>query len=246
MSFSYNGVWDETVRTLRANTSLLLAVAGVFLFLPALVVGFLAPPPQAQTVPAMLAHYRENGATLFIGQLVAFVGNLALLILVLDERRPTVGGAIRASLAMLPAYLLVSILSGFMLMAGFFLLIIPFFYLIGRLAATGPVLVAEGRRNPFDIIKRSFEVTKGNGWATVGLILIVFIAFYILMLAVTFVFGSIFIIVDRITGGNVGAFLLLLLSAGIGAAFNVVLMVLVSSVYRRLSGQPGRGPTNGI
>lgn len=246
MSFSYNSVWDETVRTLKANASLLLAVAGAFLFLPALVAGYLAPPPQAQTVQAMVEHYRENALTLFIGQVIAFMGNLVLLILVLDGRRPTVGGAIQASLAMLPAYLLVSILSGFMLMIGFFLLIVPFFYLIGRLSATGPVLVAEGRRNPIDIIKRSFEVTRGNGWATLGLILIVFIAFYILMLAVTFVFGSIFLVIDRSTGGNVGAFLLLLLSAAIGAAFNVVLMVLVASIYRRLSGRSARVPTSGI
>lgn len=246
MSFSYNGAWDDAVRILRTNASLLIAVAGVFLFLPAVVAGYLAPAPQTQTVAAMVEHYRENAWTLFIAQLIALAGNLAILTLVLDERRPTVGSSIRAAFAMLPAYLLLSILSGAMLMIGFFLLIIPFFYLIGRLAATGPVLVVEGRRNPIEVIKRSFQVTKGNGWAVVGLILLVFIAFYTLMLAVTYVFGSIFIIIDRTSGGSVGAFLLLLLSATVGAAFNTVLMVLVAAIYRRLAAQPGRVPTTGI
>lgn len=248
MSFSYSAVWDETVRTLKAHSTLLLAVAGVFLFLPALVAGYAAPPPQAQSVEAMVNHYRENFWVLFGAQLIAFVGNLALLTLVLDDRRPTVGGSIQGALAMLPAYLLVSILSGFMLLIGFFLLIVPFFYLIGRLSAAGPALVAEGRRNPLDIIRRSFEITKGNGWAVVGLVLLVFVAFYVLMLAVTLVFGSILLIVDRSTGGSVGAFLLLVLTSAIGAAFNTVLMVLVASLYRRLTSGAQRAtvPTSGI
>ena len=248
MSFSYSAVWDETVRTLRAHSTLLLAVAGVFLFLPALVAAYLAPAPQTQTLDTMVAHYRENFWLLFGAQLIGFIGNLALLVLVLDERRPTVGRAIIFALAMLPAYLLVSILSGFMLMIGFFLLILPFFYLIGRLAAAGPALVAEGRRNPLDIIRRSFELTKGNGWAVVGLILLVFVAFYVLMLAVTLVFGSILLIVDRSTGSSVGAFLLLVLSSGVGAVFNTVLMVLAASIYRRLSSgaQRSTAPSSGI
>ena len=248
MRFSYSGVWDETVRTLRAHSTLLLAVAGVFLFLPSLVAGYAAPPPQAQSIEAMVGHYRANFGILFGAQLVAFIGNLALLILVLDSRHPTVGGAIQAALMMLPAYLLVSLLSGFMLLIGFFLLILPFFYLIGRLAAVGPALVAEGRRNPLDIIRRSFEITKGNGWAVVGLILLVFVTFYILMLAVTVVFGSILLIIDRSNGGGIGAFLLLILSSAIGAAFNTVLMVLFASIYRRLTdgAQRTAAPTSGI
>lgn len=246
MSFSYNSVWDETVRTLKANASLLIAVAGAFLFLPSLVAGYLAPPPQAQTLETMWQHYRENAWTLFLAQLVAFIGNLALLILVLDARRPTVGRAIQAAFVLLPAYLLVSVLSGFMIIIGFALLIVPGLYLIGRLAATAPALVAEGRRNPIDLVRRSFEITKRNGWAVIGLIFLVFVAFYILMVAVTSVFGSIFSLYDRSNGGHVGAFLLLLLGAAIGAAFNTVLMVLVASIYRRLAGQPGRVPSSGI
>jgi general stress protein CsbA len=271
MSFSYSAVWDETARTLRAHSTLLIAVAGVFLFLPQLIASYVAPPPQEQGVAAITAHYSENFWIIFIAQLIAFVGNLVLLTLVLDERHPTVAGSIRAALAMLPAYLLVTILSAAMLFAGvvlatlplyllapilprimlimaFFLLVLPLFHLMGRLAAAGPVLVAEGRRNPFDIIRRSFEISRRNGWAIVGLILLVGIAFLILMLAVTLVFGSIQLIVDRSTGGSVGAFLLLILNSAVGAIFNIVLMVLFASIYRRLTngGQPAAAPSSGI
>ena len=39
MKFSYSAVWDGTVRIFRGNASLLLAVAGVFLFLPLVIIG---------------------------------------------------------------------------------------------------------------------------------------------------------------------------------------------------------------
>lgn len=271
MTFSYSSIWDETVRTLRAHSTLLIAVAGVFLFLPPLIAGYAAPAPQEQGRAEMMAYYSENFWIILVAQLVAFVGNLVLLTLVLDDRHPTVAGSIRAALSMLPAYLLVTIVSGVMLFAGvvlatlplflfaavlprimlaigFFLLLLPLFHLMGRLVATGPILVAEGRRNPFDIIRRSFELSRGKGWAIVGLILLVVLAFLLLMLAVTLVFGSIQLIVDRTTGGNVGAFLLLVLNSAIGAAFNTVLMVLFASIYRRLTNgvQRAAAPTSGI
>src|SRR6185437_17138364 len=45
MRFSYNQVWEDTLRLLRENAALLAAIAGVFLFLPALLVAVLVPPP---------------------------------------------------------------------------------------------------------------------------------------------------------------------------------------------------------
>jgi hypothetical protein len=249
MSFSYTKVWEETVRTLRANGSLLVAVAGVFIFLPTLVAAYLAPAPQTQTMQAIGDYYSENFGVLLIAQLISFIGNLAVLTLVLDERRPTVGGSIGAAFAMLPAYFLVSLISGLMILGGLLLLIVPGLYLVGRLAATGPALVAEGRRNPFDIIGRSFALTKGRGWAVLGLIALVFIAFWVLTMAVTVVVGSIFLVIDRVSGGGIGAFLVLILTSATTAAFNTVLMVLVASLYRSLVGagtQASVPPTSGI
>ena len=44
----------------------------------------------------------ENWLLLLLGNLTGFVGNLALLILALDDERPTVGGAIKAAFLLLP------------------------------------------------------------------------------------------------------------------------------------------------
>lgn len=238
MSISYSAAWDDMVRTLRANSALLLPVAGVFLFLPTVVASYFAPQPRAGTIEALITHFADNWVLLLVVNLIGFVGNLALLVLALDGRRPTVAAAIRTAFLLLPAYFLVSLLSGFLIFLGLMLFVLPGLYLIGRLAATGPVLVAEGRRNPVDIVKRSFALTKGKGWAVLGLILLLFIAFYVVSLAITFVLGSALLLLDRAGGGGVGAFLLLVLSAAVGAAFNMVLVVLIAALYRRIAAAP--------
>ena len=247
MKFSYSAVWDDAARLLRANASLLLAVAGVFLFLPSVLTGYFAPQPtgsgEGPTLAMLVAHINENWPLLLVVNIVGFVGNLALLILALDDDRPTVGAALKAALLLVPLYFLVSLMSGLVVMAGLFAFIVPGLYLMGRVALTGPVIVAEGRRGPIAVIRRSFAVTKGHGWAMVGLILIVVLTFFIVSLALTTVFGSIFLLFDKAAGGGgVGALLLLILDAAVGTIFNTVLIVLLASLYRRLaSGAPSNG-----
>lgn len=237
MQFSYSAVWDDTVRMLRANASLLLAVAGAFLFLPSVVVGFIAPQPTGQiSMAAMMDYVAANWPLLLLVNLIGITGNLAILTLVLDHGRPTVGAAIRAAFMLLPFYVLASLVSGFLIFIGTLALILPGLYAIGRLAVLAPVMVAEARHQPVDAVRRTFEVSRRRGWAILGLILLVVIAFYIVNVAATTVLGSIFLLIDRAGGGpGVGAFLLLLLESALGAAFSTLLIVLIGSIYRRLT-----------
>jgi hypothetical protein len=247
MKISYSSVWNDTSRMLRANASLVAAIAGAFLFLPALVSGYLAPAPtQAQGNPTaqMMAYYSEHWELLLIVAVIGFVGNLALLILALDDGRPTVGHAIGRAFPLLPSYFLTSVLMFMIVGVGVMALILPGLYLLGRLVLSGPVIVAEGRRNSIDAIRRSFSITKGSGWANTGLILIVTITYLVLNVAATAVFGSIFLLLGRLAGAaDIAAFFLLALQAAIGAAFNVTLVVLLASLYRNLAAARS---TNGI
>jgi hypothetical protein len=239
MKISFSGVWDDTVRLLRANASLFIAIAGVFLFLPSLILGYVAPQPTGGAGgpdgAALANYFAENWKLLLLVNVIGFVGSLTLLILALDQSRPTVGGAIRGALVLLPTYFLTGILSFLLIVIALLAFILPGLYLIGRLATAGPVIVAENRRNPLDAIGRSFAITKGNGWANLGLILIVIITFWVMSLAATVVFGSIFLLLDRTAGiGGVGALLLLILQGIISATFNAVLALLLASLYQRL------------
>jgi hypothetical protein len=236
MKFSYSAVWDDTVGMLKRNGSLLLALAGVFFMLPALLTGYLFPTPanaDADPVGAMFAYYRENWLGLMIGSLVNTIGSAAIYLLLFDRRGGTVGSAIAAALPIVPFYFLMSLLVSLAIGFGFVLLVVPGIYLIGRLATSGTVMVAEGRRNPLNAIGGSWRLTKGKGWAVAGLVLIVGLAGAILSFAITAVLGSIFLLVGGREG--VGGLLVLILNSALTAVLYTVLIVLLAAIYRRLA-----------
>src|SRR5687767_8594467 len=108
MKLSYNGVWDRTLAMLGAHAPLIGAIAGVFIFLPSLLLGYFFPVPRGDSTDPeanveLLSIYLS---TTWYWQLVALVatmvGILAILILVLDHTRPTVGSAIATAVKRLP------------------------------------------------------------------------------------------------------------------------------------------------
>lgn len=237
MKFSYSVVWDDTARMLRGSRALLLAVAGVFFFLPAVVLGYVAPvPANATTLDQLTAYFSDNMWWILLVWTLSFVGSLVMFILVLDERRPTVGGAIAAAFATVGFYFTVSLLAYLLVLVGLFFFIVPGLYLAARFSAVGPVIVAEPRRGIVATLKRSLEVTKGHGWQVLGLLVIVYLLLYVAQLAVTFVFGSVLLLIDKAgeDGPGIGAFLLELLTAAVGAVFSTIVAVLIAAIYRNL------------
>jgi hypothetical protein len=235
MKFSYSAVWDDVVRLARTHGSLIVALAGVFIFLPTLMAGHFLPQPQtedpSQVLPAMTEYMGANWHWLLLENLLNMVGVLAILRLAFPRGASTVGGVIAFAFALLPFYFLSSILAGVIVGIGLLLLIVPGLYLLGRLTPLGPVIVAEERRNPFDAIRRTFEVTKGRGWAVLGMVLVVGIAGLIVMVVVNNLLGLVFVLV---AGDDVGRFLALIVSSATAAAFATVLTLLYAAIYRNL------------
>jgi hypothetical protein len=238
MKLSYNAVWQDTVALLRAHLPLVIAIAGVFLFLPDLLVAHFLPPPEKSgemdaMIAAMSNYLTGNWPWLLLDTLVNMLGTIAILSLIFDREGPTVGGAISGGVQLLPSYFFAFLLSGLILAAGFMALIVPFLYLYGRLMPLAPVLVAEQRRNPVDALRRCFEVTRGNGWALFGLVLVVFVAFAVVTLALAVAFGSLFVL---LLGRDLGGFLLLILTTALSVAFHTLVIILSAAAYRQLSG----------
>ena len=46
MKISYSAVWADTAALLRSHASLIATVAGVFIFLPGLLVAYFLPQPE--------------------------------------------------------------------------------------------------------------------------------------------------------------------------------------------------------
>ncbi len=239
--FSFSRVWADTLKMLGANAGLLTAIAGVFLFLPAVLVAHFVPPPEGGTTPAemielMLSWWQSNAHWMLLSSLVNMVGLIAIYLLLLASPRMTVGGAVAAALPILPFYLVLTLVLNLALAVAFLLLIIPFIYLLGRLSLASPVLVAEMRRAPFSALQRSWELSRGLGWQIALLVLLVYIAALIINLAVSSALG----IVIVLTLGNegVGGLLLAIVGGILSAATTLVATVLLAAIYRSLTSRP--------
>ena len=239
MNFSYNAVWEDIVRLLRQHAPLLTAIAGVFLFLPNLLFTVFMPPPvppqggdPGRALQMVLEFYRQAAPWLLLMGLFTMVGTLAMLRLVF-ARGTTVGGALVHGLILTPFYFLASIICGFMIGFGFLLLLVPGLYLFGRLAPFSAVLVAENRRGPFDVIGRTFELTKGRGWGILGIVFVVAIVAGIAVSVADTLFGLIFVLA---AGQELGRTLTAVVSSALSAALTTLLIMLYAAIYRALAG----------
>jgi len=264
MTFSYSAVWDDTVRLLRDNGRLLAAVAGVFLFLPAVAFAIYLKPPEPQSedpariFAAMQAYWVSALPWLAVQGLIGMIGTVAMTRLVLAPGT-TVGAAIADGVKLLPFYILLTVVVSLLAlvallpallvigaigmaagpgpalvlvsMLGLIAMLIPMLYLAARLIPSIPVMVAEGRRNPVAIVTRSFELTKGKGWAVLGLLIVIVLVGAIVTGVATALAGIVF---HLAAGQEVGALLTAVVSSMLSAAFATLLVMLYAAVYRAL------------
>lgn len=241
--FSQNAVWADTLQLTRAHWAALVAIAGAFNFLPVLLVGYFFPLPEiAATDPNAMAVWRsfirEAALWYVLQSFVVMIGSAAMLRLVF-ARGGTVGGALTFGIMLLPVYSILVVLDGVIVFLGMMLLIVPGLYLWGRLIPAGPAMVAEESRKPIRMIKRSFELTRGNGWQVFGLYVLVLLPGMVLIVAIQQVSGILFILA---VGQELGTLLTEIILALLGAALSTLLTVLSAAIYRALAAPETAGP----
>ena len=236
MRFSYSAIWEDTVRLLRAHASLAVALAGVFLFLPSLLVSYLLPMPQTTDANEMIRQFGEyfsnNAGWIMLSGICGMAGTLSILMLVFRSPGIAVGGAIAAAVALLPFYFVANLIAFIPIMLGVLLFIVPGLYLLGRFLPIAPVMVAEGQRNPLSVAGRSWALTRRRGWAVVGLFLLVFVAGFILSSVVA---GIIVVILRILVSGDLARLLGLIVSTAGSTILQVVLIFLYAAIYRALA-----------
>ena len=87
-------------------------------------------------------------------------------------REVGVAEAYKFGYARMLSILLVSILVGLAVTAGFILLVIPGFYVMTRLFVSVPAVVVEGKRGR-SALRRSWSLVEGSGWRVFGIFLLV-------------------------------------------------------------------------
>lgn len=230
--------WRETGQMLRAHADMVSALAGMFILMPGILLGWFLPDPQPlpadatpwQRIAVQADWFSANAPAILLNGLCVAFGSMAILILLLDRRRPTVAEAMRAAIRALPIYLLANFLQSLAVLVGLLALILPGLYLAARFLCMAPVAAVEGLGNPVAVLGRSIDLTHGNGWRI--LLLLTAIMFVAVILSTALV----------TTTGIVGALLLpadllrlvvIIVKTLVETGVAVVILGISATIYRQ-------------
>lgn len=264
MKFDMSRAWNEAVAMIGGNREVLTIVAGLFFFVPAVITTMVVPEmpqPPAGADPqqvferlgeTMAATYAQYWWLFLLATIVQGIGTIALLALLRDSARPTVGEAIRTGATGFLPYILASILIGFavvlvaLVLVGLPSLVTPALGVLGALLAllvivymmvkfslVGPVIAIEKIFNPAAALKRSWGLTKGNSLRLFGFYLLLFIVYMVIAAIVTAVLG---LLVAGLGMGTVSQVVQGLISGLLGAVVTVVFVSVLAAVHRQLAG----------
>lgn len=228
------GIW-------RRDRDVIVAVAGVFFFLPNLALGlFMSPgdaargaPPgdQAALLDAMQAYLVANAHWLALQTAAELVGVGVLLALLLDPLRPTVGGALAATLRRLPVLIVAMLLVNAAKLAGLLLLILPALYVIGRAFVVLPTLFAEPERRFGDAMGRAIALTAGHVMPLLALSGLLYFSAQLIVLLLSAT-------ASIVSSGGTNPVTLAILATAVsvvGAGMSVAFTLVRATVYRRLA-----------
>lgn len=238
--FDMGRAWNAATGLIGSHRDLVLAIAGVFLFLPSAVVGIFGPPEPAvdgATIATlrdiMLEYYGDMLPYLLITAILGSIGTIAIARLYLGSRGMTVGAALMFALTVVISTIIAGLISGIAVGFATLLLIVPGLYLYARFAMVLPHVASTGDKNPLALLQGSWNATRGNGWRLVlYLVLIAIIGFIIYMLTL----GVVGLLFAALLPDDASRVAVALLSALLGTAFSVVFTAILCGAYRELTG----------
>lgn len=233
----------EALAIWRRDREVILAVAGVFFFVPNLALSLLLTMDRTPVtvdattvddnalIAALRAQLIENAPWLVMQALAELIGIAVLLTLLLDPARPTVGDALRSVVRRLPVLVAATLLVFAAKIGGLLLLILPALYVIGRVFVVIPVLVAEPQRRFGDAMTRALTLTKGHVLQLVSLSAMLYFGGQLIALLLTSTASA----VSRSGGNPVTMAMLATAIAFVGAAMSTAFALVRATVYRRLA-----------
>jgi len=269
MNFDMGRAWSEGVARVKANFQLLAVLGGIFFFVPSVLL-FVAMPDAmgAMMSPDMDPANMEQvlaglGAGFFAIYLLiilaSFIGQTAMIALMGDARRISVGEAIATGVkVLLPllaiviifviGYMVIGLAAGLavgLLVAGAGAvstglagaltavlvvgLIVAVLWVLTRFSMTLPVLALEGSLNPFGALGRSWRMTRPVQWRLLLFYVLLFVAYMVIALVAFMIMG---VIVAAVGAPSALGFL----NGLIGALVAMVFSGVVVGIYLQLAG----------
>lgn len=241
MKLDYMQCWNGAIAILRDHKEAILAIAGVFVFLPTLLMAQFVGQPVlegAEDLNAITAAYSafftENAVSVILSNLMISFGGFIIFCTIVPSHSGTVADDLSKALRLFLFFLLANIMTGLATFAGFLLLIVPGLYVACRLILVPIVIAHQGERNPIEALKKSWDNTKGNGFSILLLVLIIAIIGAITVGVIQMIVG---VVTGLATSGAGWPLIDNLVSALGGTALQVVFTVIIASIYYQLTGK---------
>lgn len=258
--FDSNRAWTDAANMVSANRDLLLALAGVFLVVPAFAVAMLIPPPQPaegadfQTMLAPFGEYYQDNAVVLVAMaLFQMIGTLSILALFTDTRRPTVGEAIRQGFRYTPTAIAAQLILGMAIGAmvllpimlggatksfGFTALGILAAVVLGiwawvRLSLVAPAVIVDRLANPFRALERSWRLTEGHVLRLLVFFILVLIGFVVVMLVAE---GITRLLLALVASAKTTDIVATLVATLMQAVMSVYFVAIAAACHRQLAG----------
>jgi len=253
---SVSKAWDDTREIFARDGSLIIAVALALFVLPQIIVGLI-------TVPGSGVMSVTGRIVWIAAALIGVIGQLAIVRLALGHT--TVGDAIAhgarrflptfgsllllgCALALIGIPVIVALLAGRIVEMpiegqppppsfGVLALAIALVSLLISVKFTMIVPISsEERAGPLQILKRSWNLSRGHYWRLLGFLLIVLVTAIVLAIVTQSVGGVIARLVgDRLAPFTLGALLLALIEALVSSALTALFAVMAARIYRQLA-----------
>jgi hypothetical protein len=259
MKFDMTTAWQEAMAMIAANREVLAVVAGIFFLLPSVGIA-MAMPGTEQMVASdakdaeaqLMALYGQWWWLLAVTVVLQMIGTLAVLALLRDYNRPTVGEALKTGAVGLLPYLAASLMLGMALVLVLGLLFalamavggqglvavaviiaLPvLFYVMVKFLLAGPVVAIEKVFNPVTVITRSWRLTKGNSFRLALFYVLLIVCYMVISMVVAMIAGALGLVLGESAALIVSA----ILTGTVSAIATLVLVVVIAAVHRQLAG----------
>lgn len=262
MKLNLSAAWDQAVSMVSSNKEVLLVLAGVFSLIPNLATALFLPeaiPGQAggepadpdQMMAAMSAFYSQYWWVLLIVAIISTVGMIAMLAVLGDRDRPTVGDAMARGVKLLPTQIAAQILIALISVAVVFIvaligglagpgvavalaviLAVPILiYLVVKFSMAAPVIAIEKEANPIAALRRSWRLTKGNSFRLAAFYALLLLALVVSYAILTLILGLLF----ALAGEDMATVGMAFVTSVLNAIFAVFAYAVLASVHRQLS-----------